>query len=558
MKILIIGAVAAGTSAATKARRNNEDAEIKIYEMDSDISYSACGLPYFIGGKIENLQQLVPRNSAFFKSKYNVDILTSHQVLKIEPYNKNIEVKNLSTSEIFTESYDKLIISTGAKPIVPPIQGIDKKNVFMLRNVKSADLIKTFINKENPQRAIVIGSGFIGLEMVENLKALGIEVSVIEMEDHLMKPLDNDVSIYLKDVLIKNGVNVYINNSVKELVGDEYANKAVLNSGTILDTDMVIVAAGIRPNVDLAKRAGIELGATGAIKVNNRMETSIKDIYACGDCAESFSIVTGNPCYRPLGSTANKMGRIAGDQVTGGNLEFRGVLGTGIFKVFDNTVAQTGLSERDAIQEGYVVSVCHNIKPDKPEYFHGEEMLIKAVANKDNGRLLGVQIIGKSGVDKRIDVFVTAITFGAKVQDLFHLDLAYAPPFSTTKDPVMYTGMILTNELERGRKLITAQELDERIQDNESITIIDARVAKQYQQSHVEGAINLSHESLRDNKNTIDKDNMIVTYCNKGVTGNAAQNILINNGFKRVYNLSGGYKNYRVLDLLNKARKQSF
>jgi len=544
MKILIIGAVAAGTSAAAKARRNNEDAEIKIYEMDSDISYSACGLPYFIGGEIENLQQLVPRNSAFFKSKYNVDILTSHQVSNIDPNNKIVEVINLSTSEVFSENYDKLIISTGAKPIAPPIKGIDKKNVFMLRNVKSAELIKNYINKENPKSATVIGSGFIGLEMVENLKNLEIDVSVIEMEDHLMKPLDNDVSVYLKDVLIKNGVNVYIKDSVKELAGDEYASKAVLESGTILDTDMVIVAAGIRPNVDLAKKAGIELGITGAIKVNSRMETSIKDVYACGDCAESFSVVTGKPIYRPLGSTANKMGRIAGDQATGENLEFRGVLGTGIFKIFDSTVAQTGLSEREALQEGYTVSVCHNIKPDKPEYFHGEEMFIKAIADRDNGRLLGVQIIGKSGVDKRIDVFATAISFGATAQDLFHLDLAYAPPFSTTKDPVMYTGMILTNDLERGRKLITAQELSGRIQDNESITIIDARVTKQYQQSHVEGAVNLPHEILREKIDSVDKEKIIVTYCNKGVTGNAAQNILINKGFKRVYNLSGGHKNY--------------
>ncbi|HEY9062265.1 MAG TPA: FAD-dependent oxidoreductase [Pseudobacteroides sp.] len=544
MKIVIIGAVAAGTSAAAKARRNNEDAQIKIYEMDSDISYSACGLPYFVGGKIETLEELVPRNPAFFKSKYNVDILTSHQVLNINSNDKKIEVKNLLTSEVFTDSYDKLIISTGAKPITPQIQGIDKKNVFMLRNVRSADLIKTYINKQNPQKAIVIGSGFIGLELVENLKALGIEVAVVEMEDHLMRPLDCDVSMYLKDILLKNGVEVYLNEMVTELAGDEYTNKAVLKSGAVLDTDMVVVAAGVGPNVELAKKAGIEIGTTGAIKVNNRMETNIKDIYACGDCAESFSIVTGKPCYRPLGSTANKTGRIAGDQATGENLEFRGILGTSIFKIFDYTVAQAGLSEREAVNEGYGISVCHNIKPDKPEYFHGEEMLIKAVADKDSGKLLGVQIIGKSGVDKRVDVFATAITFGAKVQDLFHLDLAYAPPFSTTKDPVMYTGMILTNDLERGRKLITSDELDYRIENNESITIIDARAAKQYEQSHVEGAVNLPHEILRENTDSIDKDNMIVTYCNKGVTGNAAQNILINKGFNKVYNLSGGHKNY--------------
>lgn len=544
MKILIIGAVAAGTSAAAKARRNSEDAEIKIYEMDGDISYSACGLPYYIGGEIEKLDKLVPRDPEFFKSKYNVDVLTGHKVLNINPDRKIIEVKNLATNEVFTENYDKLIISTGAIPIVPSIQGINKKNVFMLRNVKSAQLIKTFINETSPKRALVIGSGFIGLEMVENLKSIGIEVTVVEMEDHLMKPLDNDISIYIKDILTQKGVKVYLDEAVKELVGGEYANKAILKSDTALDTELIIVAAGIRPNVELASKAGIDLGITGAIKVNSKMETSIRDIYACGDCVEGFSVITGKTVYRPLGSTANKMGRIAGDQVTRGDLEFRGILGTGIFKLFDYTVAQTGLTEREALLEGYEVSVCHNIKPDKPDYFNGEEMLIKAVADRNTGKLLGVQIVGKGGVDKRIDVFATAITFGGKVQDLFHLDLAYAPPFSTTKDPVMYTGMILTNDLERGRKLITAQELAKKVENNESITIIDARIDKQYQQSQIDGSINMPPERLRENLDTLDKENLTVTYCNKGVTGNAAQNILINRGFKKVYNLSGGHKNY--------------
>lgn len=544
MKISIIGAVAAGTSAAAKARRNSEDAEIKIYEMDGDISYSACGLPYYIGGEVEKLDKLVPRNPEFFKSKYNVEVLTGHKVIDINSDRKIIEVKNLATNEVFTENYDKLIISTGAIPIVPSIQGINKKNVFMLRNVKSAQLIKTFINETSPKRALVIGSGFIGLEMVENLKSIGIEVTVVEMEDHLMKPLDNDISIYIKDILTQKGVKVYLDEAVKELVGGEYANKAILKSGTALDTELIIVAAGIRPNVELASKAGIDIGITGAIKVNSKMETSIRGIYACGDCAEGFSVITGKTVYRPLGSTANKMGRIAGDQVSGGDLEFRGILGTGIFKLFDYTVAQTGLTEREALLEGYEVSVCHNIKPDKPDYFNGEEMLIKAVADRNTGKLLGVQIIGKGGVDKRVDVFATVITFGGKVQDLFHLDLAYAPPFSTTKDPVMYTGMILTNDLERGRKLITAQELAKKVENNESITIIDARIDKQYQQSHINGSINMPPERLRENLDTLDKEKLTVTYCNKGVTGNAAQNILINRGFKKVYNLSGGHKNY--------------
>lgn len=297
---------------------------------------------------------------------------------------------------------------------------------------------------------------------------------------------------------------------------------------------MVIVSIGVKPNVELAKAAGIELGVTGAIQVNKQMETSAVDVYACGDCAESYSVITGKPLYRPLGSTANKVGRIAGDQITGGSLEFRGILGTGIFKIFDMTVAQTGLSEKEAIREGYDVQVCHNIKPDKPEYYHGKEMVIKAVADRKTGKLLGAQIVGESGVDKRIDVFVTAITYGANVEDLFHLDLAYAPPFSTTKDPVMYTGMILDNALHRGRKLMTPDELKKRVTDGEDITIIDAREEGQYEKSHVNGAINLTQDKIRGTVEKLDKNKTTVTYCNKGVTGNAAQNILINNGFADV------------------------
>lgn len=545
MKIVIIGAVAAGTSAAAKARRNDENAEIKIFDMDYDISYSACGLPYYIGTDIESREQLVPRDSKFFKTKYNVDIYTRHQVLNINVNSKFLTVQNLDTQEIFNETYDKLVIATGAKPIVPNIEGITKPNVFFLRNVRNADSIRGFIIDRNPKSAVVVGSGFIGLEMVENLKSRGIDVTVVEMADHLMNPLDKDMAVYLEEYLKENGVNIILNDSVIRLEGNSSVNKVVLQSGRTIETDFVIVAVGVRPNVELAKKAGIEIGETGAIKVNTGMQTSIDNIYACGDCAESFSLITGKPVFRPLGSTANKMGRITGDQITGGDLEFRGILCTGIFKVFEMAVAQTGLTEKEAVKEGFDVAVCHNIKPDKPEYYNGKEMVIKAVADKKTGRLLGAQIIGKSGVDKRIDVFATAISFGARAEDLFHLDLAYAPPFSTAKDPVIYTGMILDNSVKRSRELVTASELKKKIVDGEKIAIIDARVSKQYEQGHVEGAINIPHEKLREKLDSLDKEKVTITYCNKGVTGNAAQNILLNKGFKKVYNLSGGFTNYK-------------
>ncbi|HWR05451.1 FAD-dependent oxidoreductase [Sporomusa sp.] len=544
MKIVIIGGVAAGTSAAAKARRNNEDAQIIIFDADQDVSYSGCGLPYYIGTDIEDREQLVPRNSLFFKQKYNVDVFTGHRVLAIESQAKTLTVENLATGQQFSEVYDKLVIATGAQAVHLPIAGSDKANVFHLRNVVSADRIRRQVLEAKPQTAVVVGSGFIGLEMAENLTARGIRVSIVELAEHVMPALDGDMAVYVADYLEQQGVEVIVRDAVTRLEGVPLINKVVLKSGRELTADLVILAAGVRPDVELAQQAGIELGPTGAIKVNDRMQTNIEDIYACGDCAESYSLLTGKPYYRPLGSTANKMGRIAGDQITGGNLTFRGGLGTGIFKVFDLAVGQTGLTEREAEREGYQAVICHIIKPDKPEYYHGQELVIKAVADKASGRVLGAQIIGKAGVDKRLDVLVTAITFGAKVEDLFHLDLAYAPPFATTKDPVMYAGMVLTNALQWDRRLITAAELKAKLDQGEAVQVIDARVAKQYEAGHVEGAHNLPQEHIRDELAALDRKALMVTYCNKGVTGNATQNILINHGFRQVLNLSGGYQQY--------------
>ena len=540
MRLIIIGAVAAGTSAAAKARRNNEEAEIVIYEKDSFISYSGCGMPYYIGGEIESADELTPRDPAFFKSKYNVDIFTMHEVLSVNPDEKIVEVKKLSSGEVFTDTYDKLIFATGAKAVVPPIKGADGANVFTLRNIGDMNRIKNVINANSPKSAVIIGTGFIGLEVCENLKGLGVEVTMIEKLPQVTPGLDGDMAVYVKEHLEKNGVTVLTGASANEIT----ENSVVLSDGKSINADMVLLSTGVRPNVELAKQAGIEIGITGAIRVDEKMRTNLQDVYACGDCSEQFHVVTGKPVYRPMGSTANKTGRIAGDSLTGGNLEFRGILSTGIFKIFDMTVAQTGLSEREAIEQGYDVVVCHNIKPNKPEYMGGKEMIIKGIADKKDGRLLGVQIVGFEGVDKRIDVFVTAITFKAKVEDLFHLDLAYAPPFSTTKDPVMYTGMILDNAINKGRPLITAQDLETLIQSGEKYVVIDARAEAQYEKGHVETADNIPHAKLRDAAHKMDKDVVTVTYCNKGVTGNAAQNILINNGFKEVYNLSGGHKQF--------------
>lgn len=542
MRLVIIGAVAAGTSAAAKARRNSETDEIIIYEKDSFISYSGCGMPYFIGGEVESADDLTPRDPAFFKSKYNVDIKTLHEVLSIDTNKKILEVKQLSTGVVFAETYDKLIIATGASSIKPPISGADMDHVFTLRNINDMNNIKGFLIDNEPKNAVIVGTGFIGLEVCENLKGLGLHVTLIERLPQVTPGLDSDMAVYVKEHIEKNGVPVLTGATVTEIT----KKGVILADGTLIPADLILLSTGVRPNVELAKQAGIEVGTTGAIKVDEHMRTNIIDVYACGDCIQQFSVITGKAIYRPLGSTANKTGRIAGDCATGGDLEFRGVLATGIFKVFDMAVAQTGLSEREAKELGYHIVVNHNIKPNKPEYLGGKEMVIKGIADKETGRLLGVQIVGFEGVDKRIDVFVTAITFKAKAEDLFHLDLAYAPPFSTTKDPVMYTGMILDNAINRGRQLITAQELENLKESGKKVQIIDARVSKQYDSGHVDSARNIPHAKLRDAISEVDKDTITVTYCNKGVTGNAAQNILLNNGIKEVYNLSGGHKQYKI------------
>ena len=540
MRIIIIGAVAAGTSAAAKARRNNEDAQIVIYEKDTHISYSGCGMPYFLGGLVDSAEQLAPRDPAFFKTKYNVDIFIAHEVLALSPKDKSVEVKSLKTGEVFRDTYDKLVIATGARATMPPIKGIDSPHVFALRTMNDMLRIRQFMDGNRPQSALIVGAGFIGMELCENLHRVGIKVTLVEMLPQVTPGLDSDMAVRVQRHIEEKGVIVYtgvIADSITE-------HRILLSNGQDIRADMVIVATGVRPNTELAGAAGIELGVKSAIRVNSSMQTNDPDIYACGDCAECIQIVTGKPAYLPLGSTANKQGRIAGDSMTGGDLTFRGVLGTGIFRIFDLTVGQTGLSERDAKAQGYDVAIVHNIRPDKPEYMGGKEMVIKGIADKKSGRMLGVQIVGYEGVDKRLDVFVTAITYKAKAEDLFHLDLAYAPPFSTTKDPVMYTGMILSNAIKRGRELITAEELDTLMHSGEKYTLIDVREPNQYDKQHVDTAQSIPHARLREVLDTLDKNEMVVTYCNRGTSGNATQNILINKGFAKVKSLSGGYKQY--------------
>ncbi len=435
MRIVIIGAVAAGTSAATEIKRNNEEAEIIIYEKDKYISYAGCGMPFYISNEVPDFSSVAPRDAQFFKNKSNINVYTEHEVLSFNPENKTLKVKNLLSGEEFVDSYDKLVIATGAYSVKPELKGSDRENVFLLRNINDMNDIKNFVEKRNPKSAVIVGSGFIGLEMCESFKFLGMDVTIIA-RSKIAKGIDNDMSLYIEEHLRSKGVNVYTNTKTVE-INDQ---GVVIGDGSTIKADIVLLATGVKPNASLAKDMGIELGVTGGIKVDKNMRTNLEDVYSCGDCIEMFSTVTGKPIYRPLGSTANKTGTIAGSNITGINDEFTGVLGTGIFRVFDITVGMTGLSEEEAIKLGYDVSVSIDKRPNKPEYMGGRPIIIKAVAEKKDGRLLGAQLIGYEGVDKRLDVMVTAITFKASAEDLMHLDLAYSPPYSTPRDPLYYTG----------------------------------------------------------------------------------------------------------------------
>lgn len=538
MKIVVVGAVAAGTSVIAKARRNSEEVEIIAYTSGSDISYSGCGIPYYIGEDYIKRGNLTPRDAKWFESRFNMKLNINHKVLSVNPDLKKIEVLNEITGEIFEDSYDKLVVTTGARPRKIDF---DNENIFYIRDVETGDRLKKFIHETSPKKALIVGSGYIGLEMVENLVQRGIEVTVIEMSSSIGR-VDSEISIYLEKYLAKKGVKLILNDKINNISED---GKIVsTENGETLEVDFIVAAVGVLPNVEFLKSSGIQLGKSGAIKVNNHLETSLKDIYAAGDCATTYSLLTGEETYVPLGSTANKMGRILGDRLTGGNLEFKGILGTSIFKIFDMAFASTGLDEKEALEKGYSIEIIHNIKPNQTEYLEtSREMVIKAIADRKNGKLLGVQMLGENGVDKRIDVFATLLTFGATVDQLFHLDLAYAPPFSTTKDPVNYTGMILDNAINGKNKIVTPKELDEK---RDEFLVIDVRSRSQYEAAHIEDAINIPLETLREKVKELDKNKKIAVHCNKGVTGNMGQNILLNSGFD-AYNISGGYSNYSTL-----------
>ncbi|WP_027108293.1 FAD-dependent oxidoreductase [Lacticigenium naphthae] len=546
MKIVVIGSVAAGTSVAAKARRNTEEAEIVVYDKGKDISYSVCGIPYYLGGEVETIDNLIPRDEKWFKERFQIDIHTQHEVLEVNADAHTLTVKNLQTNETITENYDRLVLATGASPYTPaPFELGRYSNLFQVRSMEDARQIQEAIERLQPKKVVIVGAGFIGLEMTEQLIRKGLEVTIVQLEDQVMPQMDKEMAFHVEEELRNHNVTLQLADTVATINGNEKITQLTTTKGKTLETDLVILATGVRPNTQLGSSLGAEIGSSRALKVDKQMRTNIPNVFAVGDVAESFSVIDGQPLYRPLGSTANKMGRIAGDVITGGSLTHRGVLGTGIFRIFDLHVAQTGLTEKEARAKGYAIEVLYNIKPAHAKYLGGKEITIKALVDKKSERILGAQIVGPEGVDKRIDVLATAISFKAKAEDLFHLDLAYAPPFATTKDPILYTGMALDNALKKN-PLLTASELMKRSQ-KETIQIIDTRSKKDYEKNHVAHAQHIPLADLRDRLSELDPTLPTVVYCNKGVTGNAAQNLLHNKGFKEVYNLSGGNKTYQLL-----------
>jgi NADPH-dependent 2,4-dienoyl-CoA reductase/sulfur reductase-like enzyme len=446
MKIAVIGGVAAGTSAAAKASRTNEDAEIVIFEKGEDISYAGCGLPYYISEVTESRGKVVINTPAEFEEKYGVEVKTKHEVTDIDTDKKVLKYKDLTNDSEGHYEYDKLIITTGAKPVVPPIDGIDLDNIRPLRTVKDADLIKEEV--KDAQKVTIIGAGLIGLEMAESFAELDKEVTVVELQDKILPPFSKDITKYIDNHLREQGVNLVLGDGVNSFRGDEAVEEVITSSGKKIEADFVLLSLGIKPEVSLAKKSNIGIGKTGAIEVNERMETNVEDVYAAGDCAETINLLTDERVWIPMGSTANKQGRVAGENAAGEDNHHLGVFQTAITKIFDYTVAKTGIDEKEAAENGFDPVVVTITGSNHAHYFPNfKKMKIRGVFDKKSHRILGAQIEGESKVDKRIDVLSTAIYSELRAEDLFQIDLAYAPPYSTPKDPVAVLGMVAEKKL---------------------------------------------------------------------------------------------------------------
>lgn len=543
MKVVIIGGVAGGATAAARIRRLDENAEIIVFEKSGFISYANCGLPYYIGGTIENENALTLQTPQSFYSRFRVDMRVHHEVLAINPDSKTVAVKNLGTGEVFDESYDKLLISTGARPVKPLFDGIDSSRIFTLRTVEDTLKIKKYVTENKPKSAVIVGGGFIGIEVAENLRELGMSVTVVEAAQQLMSPFDRDMAAFIHAEIRKNGIQLMLNTMVEGVADTESGIDVRLKSKDTLNADMMVMAIGAVPDTILAKNAGLALGIKDSIAVNDRMETSHSDIYAVGDAVQIKNFVTGSDTLISLAGPANKQGRIAADNICGGNSRYTGGQGSSVIKIFDLTAASTGINERTAVQSGLAFDKVILSPMSHAGYYPGGKiMTMKVIFEKETYRILGAQIIGYDGVDKRIDVLATAVRAGMKAYDLAELDLAYAPPYSSAKDPVNMAGYIIEN-VRNGVVKQWYYEDDESLPRDGSVTLLDTRTPMEYRRGHAEGFINIPVDELRERIEELDKSKPVYVMCQSGLRSYIASRILAGNDFDS-YNFAGGFRFY--------------
>ena len=541
-KVVVVGGVAGGASAAARLRRLDENMEIILFERGEHISYANCGLPYYIGGIIEDKEDLLVQTPEDMEERFNIDVRTNNQVLEIDLDKKQVEIEDRLTGQRYSESFDKLILSPGAEPLRPPISGIDSDKIFSIRNVRDTFRIKDFIDENDCREAIVVGGGFIGLEMAENLHLLGLKVTLVEMADQVMAPLDYEMANIIHKELKSKGIELLLKDGVKTFSQEADDVVVELGSGTRLKTDLVILSIGVRPETGLAQMAGLEIGDTGGIKVNKHLQTSHPDIYAVGDAVEIVDLINGNPAMIPLAGPANKQGRIAANHICGIEDTYKATQGTSIVKLFVLTAAVTGNNEKTLRKFNIPYLTCHIHSPSHATYYPGaREMAIKLLFSPERGQLLGAQIVGYEGVDKRIDVLATAIRAKMTVYDLQELELAYAPPYSSAKDPVNMVGYVASNILMGHHPVIQWDQLGGL--DKDKTLLLDTRTRKEYEMGAIPGSINIPVDQLRQSLNELIpyKDKDIVIYCRSGQRSYIATRILLQNGFDKVRNLSGGY-----------------
>lgn len=542
MKYVIIGGVAGGATAAARLRRIDEQAEIILLEKGKYISYANCGLPYYIGGVIAEREKLLVQTPASFGKRFRIDVRVENEVIAIDPEKKTLTIRKADGKE-YEETYDKLLLSPGANPVKPPLEGIDSEGIFTLRNVEDTDRIKAYIIDKQVKRAVVVGAGFIGLEMAENLHHAGVAVSVVEMGNQVMAPIDFSMAAPIHQHLIEKGVSLYLEEGVTRFRRTEEGITVFLKSGKTIPADMVLLSIGVRPATALAQQAGLELGETGGIRIDEYLETSVKDIYAVGDAIEYPHPLTGKPWLNYLANPANRQGRIVADNMALGNTtSYEGAIGTSIAKVFDMTVASTGLAAKRLKQWGmeYQSSVTHSAS-HAGYYPDALPLTLKLTFHPKTGKLYGAQCVGYEGVDKRIDQIAGLIKHGGTVYDLMETEHTYAPPFSSAKDPIAIAGYVASNIISGAMPGISWRELAEK---KDEVMLIDTRTPEEFSFGTIPGAVNIPLDEMRDRLSEIPADKPVVLFCAVGLRGYLAQRILIGRGYRNTANLIGGYKTY--------------